>query len=380
MREISWLWLLPVLTLCGCAPFTPWFDYPADDPRLHFIGRMDYSTPEGPTYAFPGGTVRFRFRGTGVDVIFNDKSVGGDQHTNYVNILVDGENAAVVKLGHGSHYYKGARDLPPGEHVVEIVKRTESYAGTIQFLGVSLQGELLEPPPAPAKRLEVIGDSITCGYGNEVVIYAPNNTEPNTGYHSVNEDISKAYGTLIGRRLGMEVVTTCISGTGVYRNLNGKTDYTVPALYERVFPNELKPLWAYNHYIPDAIVINLGTNDFNVLDENKVPTEPPEAEFKAAYKQFVLRLRQLYPHALIVCSVGPLMNDNYPRGQNRWTHIKEWVSSMVEDVRTSTGDLDVHFFAYTPIGEPYGEDWHPTAKAHAQMAQEMSVFLHNLGI
>jgi lysophospholipase L1-like esterase len=339
---------------------------------------MDFSTPEGPTYAFPGATVRFRFSGTGVDVAFNDTSLGGPQHTNYVNIFVDGKNEAVVKLRQGAHVYKGARNLPPGEHVVEIIKRTEPYTGTLQFLGLSLQGELLEPPPPLDKRLEVIGDSMTCGYGNEVSIYAPTFTEPNTGYHSVNQDISKAYGSLVGRKLGMQVVTTCSTLAGVYRNLDGKTDYPMPVLYERLYPDKGRPLLDYGRYIPDAIVINLGSSDFNVLDENKLPSAPPEDEFKEAYKSFVLRLRKLYPHATIVCSVGPMMNDNYPRGRYHWTLIRTWVSAMVDDVRAS-GDLNVHYFAHTPIGEPYGEDWHPTAKAHAQMAQEMTVFLHNLG-
>jgi lysophospholipase L1-like esterase len=338
---------------------------------------MDSSTPEGPTYAYSGGTVRFRIHGTGVDVAFHENGPGDKQHTQYVNIIVDGVTTAVVKLRNGAHLYKGARNLPAGEHLVELVKRTDSSVGPIQFLGVSIQGELLDPPPPPAKRLEIIGDSLSCGYGNEVSILAPTYTEPNTGFHSVNQDSSKAYGTLLGRTLGMDVVTTCIPGAGLYRDRLGQTDSTLPTLYKYVIPDMGAPVWDSTRYVPDVIVINLGTNDFGVWDP-ALPPEPPEAGFKKAYTDFIQRLRALYPEAVIVCAVGPMMNDYYPPGRKHWSLIQQWVSSMVQDVRTS-GALNVHYFAHSPLEEPFGEDWHPTAKGHAKMAQELTGFLRDLG-
>ncbi len=375
-------WLLPVLALAGCEPFDPWFDYTADDPNLQFIGRMDLTTDEGPTYAHPGTTVRFRCNCTGVDVAFEDYGEGGDEHTNFVSILVDGveEAKAELKPKGGALMYKGARNLSKGEHIVEVVKATESYAGNIRFVGLSLQGIILEPPPRQEKKIEFIGDSITCGYGNEVRIFAPSNTEPNTGYHTKNENITKAYGALIGRKFNAEVFQTCISGTGVYRNLNGKTDQAFPVLYDRVYPNDPgKPLWDPTKFVPDLIVINLGNNDFNVLDETQTPTAPPGEPFKAAYADFVRKLRRYYPQATIVCSIGPLMNDNFPKGRKHWTLIQTYVSEMVATIRNE-GDTNVHYFAYKPItGDPYGEDWHPTAEGHQVMADAMTAFLQKIG-
>ncbi|PTL75509.1 SGNH/GDSL hydrolase family protein [Vitiosangium sp. GDMCC 1.1324] len=366
-------WLLPVLVMAGCEPFDPWFDYAADDKKLQHVGRMDWSTPDGPTYAHSGVTVRFRCNCTGVDVAFADNGTGGDEHTNWVNVIVDGKTEAKVQLKPGSNIIRGARNLKKGEHTVEIVKRTEPYAGSIQFLGLSLQGVLLDPPPWPEKKMEFIGDSITCGYGDEVRIYAPTYTEPNTGYHSKNEDISQAYGTLIGRRFNAEVVTTCISGTGIYRNLDGSTEgRAFPYLYKRIYPDQEAPLFDTSLFAPDLIVINLGNNDFNVLDDTGIPSAPPADEFKLAYARFIWDLRAMYPHAKIIASVGPMMNDNYPEGRKHWTKMQTWVSEMVAFLE----DPNVYYFAYTPIvGDPYGEDWHPTAESHAQMAQELSDFI-----
>ena len=197
MNRISGaLVLLVSLALSSCAPFEAWFDYSALDTKIQFIGRMQPVEDEGPRYAYPG-TVRFRCDCTGVDVAFQDEGTGGDKLTNFVNILVDGKEAATVQLNNQARQLSGVRGLKRGEHLIEVVKRTGPYAGAIRFLGVSLQGTLLEPPPLPERRIEVIGDTVTCGYGNEAQILAPNNTEPNTGYHSKNEDNSKAYGSVL---------------------------------------------------------------------------------------------------------------------------------------------------------------------------------------
>ncbi len=387
MSRFRIAWLLPVLALASCEPFDPWFDYAADDPNLQFIGRMDHTTEEGPTYAHPGGTVRFRCHCTGVDVAFEDYGEGGDEHTNFVSILVDGVEEAKVELKPkgGALMYKGARNLSKGEHIIEVVKATESYAGNIRFVGLSLQGIILDPPPRQERKIEFIGDSITCGYGNEVRIFAPTSTEPNTGYHTKNENITKAYGALIGRKFNAETFQTCISGTGVYRNLNGKTEEeneaTFPVLYDRVYPNDPdKPLWDPKSWVPDIIVINLGNNDFNVINkETNLPTPPDGEGFKAAYKRFVRKLRGYYPDAIIVCSIGPLMNDNFPKGGKHWTLIQGYVSAVVETLQAE-GDSKVHYYAYKPITtDPYGEDWHPTAEAHQVMADAMTAYLQKIG-
>ena len=43
-----------------------------------------------------------------------------------------------------------------------------------------------------------------------------------------------------------------------------------------------------------------------------LPTAPDATEFKKAYATFVRQLREYSPRTKIVCSVGPMMNDNYP--------------------------------------------------------------------
>ena len=72
-------WLLPVLFMAGCEPFDPWFDYAPDEKQLQHIGRMDWGTELGPTYAHSGVTIRFRCNCTGVDVAFEEDPDGANE-------------------------------------------------------------------------------------------------------------------------------------------------------------------------------------------------------------------------------------------------------------------------------------------------------------
>ncbi len=379
-HALAWLSLALGLVLSSCEPFTAWYDYSAYEPQLQYSGRMDFTlSEEGPVWAFPGTSVRFRCNCTGVGVAFEDQGTGGAEHTNWVNVIVDGETEAKVKLVPGkAQMLRGARNLKAGEHTIEIVKRTEAYVGPVRFIGVGLQGILLDPPPRPERRLEIVGDSISCGYGNEASINTSNKyTEPNTGFNSKNEDISQAYGAFLGQRFNAEVMHSCISGTGMYRNNTGATEGTYPDRYGRILPDDEASVWDFSLFVPDIVIINLGNNDFNVINpEDNLPTAPEPAPFKETYARFVQRLRGYYPSAHIICSVGPMMNDNYPKDRQHWTKMQKYTSDMV----ASLGDPRVHYFAYTPIPTgPYGEDWHPTADSHRAMANEIGKFIQTLG-
>ncbi|WNG13324.1 SGNH/GDSL hydrolase family protein [Cystobacter fuscus] len=376
MNRIHGAVLVAASTLVSCAPFEAWDDYGAMDPKLQFIGRMQFDDDFGPRYAYPGATVRLRCDCTGVDVAFKDEGTGGDKRTNFVNVIVDGKQTAVLKLPNtdNGELLKAVRGLKPGEHTIEFVKRTGPYAGTIQFRGISVQGTLLDPPPLPERRIEIIGESVSCGYGNEVSIKAPNNTEPNTGYHSKNEDNSKAYGALLGRRFDAQVVTTCMWYRGVQRNPDGSTEDTLATRYKRLFPDDdsEEAVWDTRDYVPDVIILNLGVSDFAVRDETNTPSAPDPMLFKAAYAKFVEELRRYYPSAKIICAVGPTMSDYYPKDRQHWTLIQRYVKEMVEEL----ANPNVFYLAHPPASSgSYGEDWHPTAEEHQHMAEALGNFI-----
>ena len=70
----------------------------------------------------------------------------------------------------------------------------------------------------------------------------------------------------------------------------------MPAYYPRVLASLDAPVIDPRQWVPDAVVIELGGNDFF----SGAPPPSPD-EFEAAYRRFIAVLRADYPRALIFC-------------------------------------------------------------------------------
>jgi hypothetical protein len=125
-----------------------------------------------------------------------------------------------------------------GTHEVRLIKRTEAGLGQVVFGGFTPDsGSLQATATPPSRRIEVIGDSITCGYG--VLGFADANgnssdcpANDSNGYlEGPLEDSDDSYATLLGQSLSADVSIVAWSGKGVYRNDDGSTTQTVPELY-----------------------------------------------------------------------------------------------------------------------------------------------------
>ena len=339
------------------------------DYRIQYTGRINFSSSE-PWFSQPGVSIKARFTGSTLNFLMKDLASGGVKTTNYYNVVIDDGAPVRFEVKGDTKPYEVARDLAPGEHTVLITKRTEGEVGSSRFFGFQVRGTLLEPPARPTKRLEFIGDSMTCGYGNQVSIPEPPAGNPSTGFHSINENHDQAFPTFTARALGAESMTICHGGRGVYRNYDGTFHDTVPMLYDRIIPYVTQPLWDFSRYTPDVVLINLGTNDLNAPAADEVA-------FKKAYTDFITRIRGNYPNAEIVCVVGVMLSDYYPKGEQAWTKAQAWTSAVVEGFN-SRGDAQVHYLKLNPHDAPYGEDWHPTVETHQQMANSISAYLRTL--
>lgn len=118
------------------------------------------------------GEVRLGYSGARVRMAFEGSAVGmrmASAKPNWVEVFIDGQRVGKMKIEEdGVYHLKG--DLGPGLHTVEIVKATEGMVGPVIFRGFGLSegGRVVEWPGKQTRRIEFIGDSITCGYGIEV--------------------------------------------------------------------------------------------------------------------------------------------------------------------------------------------------------------------
>ena len=157
-------------------------------------------------------------------------------------------------------------------------RRTEAFEGETTFRGFDFGsgGALLAPPPAPDRRLEVIGDSISAGYGVE-------GADQYCSFTAATENHEKTYEAVAANKVGADLVTVAWSGIGMLRDYSGDTSNNMPARYDLTLPLSAGSSWDFSRYVPGAVVINLGTNDFAQGD--------PGQAFVTAYAGFVQHLR-----------------------------------------------------------------------------------------
>jgi len=198
-----------------------------------------------------------------------------------------------VATNMGVTRYPLATGLTDGEHEVTVWRRTEARQGPSEFIAfteLSEGGAFLAPPPRAERRIEIIGDSITAGVGIA-------GTAPCDNVRS-NDDNYSAYGSVAARAVRAELVTIAWSDIGMYRNkdqIEASAD-AMPARYAKILPNDATaPNWDFTRYYPDAVVINLGTNDFDEGD--------PGQGFVDAYIDFLSAVRRNYSSAYIFCLI-----------------------------------------------------------------------------
>jgi hypothetical protein len=282
----------------------------ADDAEhLLYSGRIDFTDPKAPTFSAPGVLVSAKFTGVSVSVLLGDAFKG----INYANVVVDG-TPYKVRPERSRDEYLVVSDLSYGEHTVELSKRTEASQGQMTFKGFKFGGTPLPAPARPKRRIEIIGDSISCGSGDEA--YAGSaECDDAMAY----ENATVTYGAVLARNLDAEYYITAVSGIGAIRNYNCADPNTMPKVYERLFLEQPdSPAWDTSRFVPDAIIVALGTNDFSPDNCRQpplsVPCDPENYDlFISTLSEFVgSTLRGYYPKAHIFLTSSPLLGDGWP--------------------------------------------------------------------
>jgi len=358
---------------CGARP-------PAVAPLVaaapRFVGRFDFSDPEGPRFAWSASRIEAAFRGTGIamrlraeplephTVKIDGKAVTLHETVTAYTIEVDGGAPFVVHVGGGDRRYVLARGLDRSRfHTVAITRDAEAFAGVHQLLGLDVEGGALAPLPRREDRLriEIVGDSITCGYGVLGV-------SASCPFTYATERASMAYGALVGRALDADVTTLCWSGRGVYRNYDIDGEPTMPELFELAVPvPKARPTrWSFaSAKEPDALVVHLGGNDFFADGDHDGKPEPIDhAAFHAAFVRFLGRVREVYPRAPVFVALAPMLKGTM-RDDARASLAR------VVDARRAAGDAGAFLLELEEQGDRVGCDSHPNAAMHRVTAAEV---------
>ena len=304
------------------------------------LGRADIRE-DGIAFDWTNSGVLFRFRGTKAKFRFDVPALN---QRLFLHIIVDGQwtRACVCE---GSTEIEAVA-LQEGEHKVHCVRITEVLdAVPLVIRDITLEGEdpvLLSKPILPERRIEFIGDSITCGFGLLT-------DGLGQGYKTDEQDGAHTYAAQTAAYLMSQANFICISGRGVVRNCDDIEAPLIPEFFKWTTVSNPTP-WDYSQYQPDVVVVNAGTNDAD--GDNPTSKE----KFKAGVLDFLKELRRVYPNAHIVWVYGmmnTLMDDVLTEA------LKEF-----GDEKAIYVPMETAFDRSSELGACY----HPNQRAHRRCA------------
>lgn len=334
-----------------------------DNKNVKLIGRT-YAENEILWFALSGSGIEFTATAKKAAItLIGDKTATDDKETNKARyaVYVDDEKIVDERM-----------DCP--EKTITLFNSDSVKTAKIRFLKLSEASESIigiknitadEIKPTESKKLkiEIIGDSITCGYG----IDGKNELED---FSTATEDVTKAYSYKTMQALNADYSFVAYSGHGIISGYTGdgvkRADQLVPPYYEKfAFSfggtdsfNPLEKQWDFNRFVPELIIINLGTNDDSYCgeDQNRVD------EYVTKYEEFLGVVRKHNPNAKILCILGFMGERLCPA-----------VERTVENFKKNTGDTKIycHKIHDQNPANGYGCNYHPTPKSHDIAVSEL---------
>lgn len=351
-RESEWLWQSTRIEEAHGAELpaavsSPHAAVPSLPVGYHPIGRSSL-VEGGRRFDWPGSGLRARFRGRALRIELEER--GRDD----VSVWLDGvlyEPLRTLARGEQTLRVEVADD---DEHVVELGKRTEARDGHFVVRQVSVEAGVLLPI-APRLRVEVIGDSISAGFG-----LAPSRADGSCSFASRESDAMSSYAALFARARALDLTLLAVSS---------QTTRQMTAFYQRAWPEPNAPRWSGDDSLASAVLVLLGTNDFFQRD-------PGQATFVHDTTTLLARIRAAHGAEVpVVLMLSPMLSDAYPAGARHRTLARRYLRATLERARRA-GDAALHLLELDlPSAEHgLGCSSHPSAATHRAMAAQLAHF------
>jgi hypothetical protein len=326
--------------------------FKADNPYFQYIGRIDFSNPLLPRFWASGVYIKAKFKGTECSIEVNDEMLWGNSH-NYISVSIDGNAPQRIKLATKSNIIKVAEKLQDGEHTILICKSTESGIGYLEFVGMQCR-ELLDAVEMKSRKIEFIGNSITCAMGSDA-----SQIQCGKGVWYDQHNAFMGYAPLTARALNAEWMLTAVSGIGLMKSCC-EMKQVMPEIYESINLREGKLPWDFATYQPDLVSVCLGQND-GVQDSTL---------FCSNYVKFIDKIRKNNPEATIVLLTSPMGDETLTKA------LTSYLSSVISHLN-SKGETNISAYVFK---KQYvsGCDYHPNFDEHRQISEELTTFIKQL--
>ncbi len=273
--------------------------------------------------------------------------------SHYFLVIVDGTEQRVAAKGEVDResitVLQVATGLKKGRHEIKIYRQSEMILGIENFISVTLRGEIAAPPANNKPYIEFLGDSITAGFGD--LTTGDDKDDPSGPLKSSGTD---TYAFLAAKKLGADVSIVARSGLG-FANPDDKIE-----IYWNHISFARRSLGEYDFARkPDAVVINLGTNDQHMCNNKKMDYNDIKPDAVALLK----RVRECHPDAKIVWFYGTMDTG---------------LANVLNNAVNELGGKEKGF--YLAFGEQNfrGGGGHPHADAHKANGKTLADVIRNI--
>ncbi|MGN1023832.1 MAG: GDSL-type esterase/lipase family protein [Lachnospiraceae bacterium] len=292
----------------------------------------------------------------------------------FVDVLIDGARIQRVMLQKGTQTLTLARNLDPSVTRTFSIRRDtqampEEDPSILTLESLSVNGRFA-PLPKHRWNLEFIGDSITSGEGGCGAV-----TE--NEWKSFVFDSYDNYARMTADLLGASYHVLSSSGWGAFCSFDGNQRHALPLYYDAVCgllagpENEAAGVgepWDFAKFRPDAVVVNLGSNDWNAWQGGFLPEEDLLSGFRKSVISFLRDIRAHNETAEIVWALGML-------GEGMGEPVRDAIAAYQQE----TGDNHVTYLSLpnTLEGE-YGARQHPGRPSHEKAASVLAKALSRI--
>ncbi len=342
LKKSPWLVLIALILLVGTGFFVVKSplekahaasgDISPTDTNIRYFGRWDTSSSTVYTSYWGGAYFKVGFTGTSVQIHLGAPvdiyvSIDGGDDVYYSNV------SGLVNLA--------PTVLAGGNHTLRVATRAEW--NELHFQGLTLDsGATTFAPNTSSNLIEFVGDSITAGYTDSKWALSD-------------------YAWLTGELLHSEHTQIAYSGICLVDNLQCNVPGSSIGMSRQFFklqpvgyPNS--PDWDFSRYQPNAVVINLGTND-NALQVD-------DTTFQNAYIAFLQGIRAKYPNAQIFVL-------------ETFSALKVVPTQNAVNAVNNAGDANVHYIDTTGwvTSSDLNDSVHPSDAGHIKIANRLAPIL-----
>ncbi len=327
------------------------------DQTITTFGRTYYGE-KGSELHFNWSNSGFQFTFTGTTVCGMFNAMNSVSSGTYVNVFVDDNDPVTLTLpNRRNNTVVLAEGLENKTHRVRVVKRSENgWGGTVSITNLSIDGTMGTPPQNAQRKIEVIGDSITCGFGNLVTADTAAG-----GYRANEQDGTNTFATLAASYFGADCQVIARSGIGFSCDSGGNKDL----LMSHVYPytdylaggGTSSPAWDFNANPSDVVILALGTNDTANADS---------ADYQAKAREMLALVREKNPNSHIIWTYGMMT-------ASRGSVIKQVVQEA-----NNNGDSKVYYHGLTlqtEIENGVGGGGHPGMECHVYNSKTLAAVI-----